>query len=64
MIFDLTIFSSYILLLFISILGYGLIFNKYINIQYFHSNKLNIGEIGFFALPILIPISIITNFFF
>ncbi len=64
MIFNFTIFSTYILLLFISILGYGLIFNKYINIQYFHSNKLNIGEIGFFALPILIPISIITNFFF
>lgn len=64
MIFDLAIFSTYILLLFISVLGYGLIFNKYINTQYLHSNKLNIGEIGFFALLILIPISIITNFFF
>lgn len=64
MIFDLAIFSTYILLLFISVLGYGLIFNKYINTHYLNSNKLNIGEIGFFALLILIPISIITNFFF
>ena len=63
MIFDLAIFSTYILLLFISVLGYGLIFNKYINTHYLNSNKLNIGEIGFFALLILIPISIITNFF-
>ena len=39
MIFELTIFSAYIFLLFISVLGYGLVFNKYLNIQYLYSNK-------------------------
>tara|TARA_B100001093_G_scaffold496809_1_gene542958 strand:+ start:2364 stop:4199 length:1836 start_codon:yes stop_codon:yes gene_type:complete len=57
------LFCTYILLLFISLIGYGLLFSQ---IFKFFTNDQNttyqFGEIGFFSIIILIPISIILNF--
>ncbi len=63
MIFNLILFQTYIIFLFISILGYGIIFNKYKNLICLSKNNLSFSELGFFSLLILIPISITINFF-
>ncbi len=52
----------YTILLFISIFGYGLLFNKIISLGINKNfTNLNYGEIGLFSLGILIPLSIITH---
>lgn len=63
MTFNLILFQTYIIFLFISLLGYGIIFNKYKNFICLSKNNLSFSELGFFSLLILIPISIIINFF-
>ena len=63
MIFNLILFQTYIIFLFISLLGYGIIFNKYKNLICLSKNNLSFSELGFFSLLILIPISITINFF-
>ena len=63
MILNSFLFCAYILLLFISLIGYGLFFGQIF--KFFTHNKdttYQFGEIGFFSIVILIPISIILNF--
>ncbi len=57
------LFITYAFFLFVSIIGYGFIFCKIISLG-IDKNKtqLNYGEIGFFSLGILIPLSIVTHF--
>lgn len=63
MISDFFLFTIYILLLFISILGYGLFSKKILNLSNLNNNT-NFGELGFFSLIILIPLAIVLNFIF
>ncbi len=64
MILNSLIFISYILFLFISIIGFGLVFSKFSNIINDGRKKVLFGETGIFSLLLLIPISIIINFFY
>jgi hypothetical protein len=64
MIFNFIIFIIYIITIFISIIGYGLIINKYFNYSLYSNNNISFGELGFFSLVILVPLSILLNFFF
>ena len=58
------IFTFYIIILFISLNGYGLLFNKIYKLSHTNNNKELFGENCFFSIIILIPISILINFFF
>ena len=64
MIVNSLLFACYAILLFISLIGYGLVFNKFYKLSLVnnHNNQF-FGEICFFSLIILIPFSILINFF-
>ena len=63
MILNFFLFYTYALLLFISLIGYGLFFSQIFKISKDEKySRYQFGEIGFFSIVILIPISIILNF--
>ena len=62
--FNSLIFTFYIIILYISLNGYGLLFNKVCKLSYTDTPKKEFfGENCFFSIIILIPISILINFF-
>lgn len=63
MILNFFLFYTYALLIFISLIGYGLLFSQIFKISKDEKyTRYQFGEIGFFSIVILIPISIILNF--
>ncbi len=63
MILNYSLFCAYILLLFVSLIGFGLLFSQVFKFStYDQNNSYQFGEIGFFSIGILIPLSIILNF--
>ena len=65
MLFNSIIFFSYTIFLFLSLLGYGNLAFKYLNIDDAKSKNVSfIGEKGFFSLLLLIPLSLLIHFFF
>lgn len=65
MILNLIIFILYIFCFFISLLGYGLIVNRFFNFSLYTDNSnISLGELGFLSLVILLPISVLLNFIF